>query len=726
MNSRTNKIFRLLRERNSAIIPENLENDNSLNTSASMSTLPPINFNLCVEDKNAPDSSELITELAAQDDYLIFPLDGEIVSVNDAISLNPSQYEIVSEHTDDIDSQAETTIQAQEHDVEGENENNKEDEVEDPSYVPNNSISEILSSDDEDTKITHKVKRQRKKRSNKETWDCNQNKYKRMRGLDYKGRGKSEKGKAVFNKPRSARKMLPPCNCKQGLKGKALKCKEFSLENRQKIFNEFWETLNWQERKHYIRGLVDVIPVKRKSQDNSRRDSTFVLKLKKDGISYRVCKKMFLNTLGIGEWSLHNWTTPLINKSNSNHDEATQKVKNPRNSENRMLVRKFFDSLPKMESHYCRSRSNKLYLEPLWQSKADLFQEYRKFCGTDNPAINPVSIKTFTEVFEELNLSLFQPKKDQCDLCTNFRARNLPEDEYLQHQKRKEDARKEKEKDKAEAKHLYCMDLQKVLLSPMSYVSTIYYKRKLCVHNFTLYNMKNHEGFCYLWHEGEGDITAQEFSSIICNFILNQEIREGEDVILYSDNCGYQNKNVTLSNALLNLAFQKNIYITQIFLEKGHTQMEVDSMHACIERRLRNRDINIPAEYAAHCKKARKLPKPYHVQYLNHSFFHNYSKIKYCNSIRPGIRSGDPVVTDLKAIRYTPNKEIYMKLNHTDEWSLLNKRLNKNVIPVPNDSLPNLYSGPRDISKDKFDNLQELKSTLLADFHSFYDQLNFK
>ncbi|KAI4466736.1 hypothetical protein MML48_2g00006881 [Holotrichia oblita] len=335
MNSRTSKIFRLLQiVRNSSITPEILENDNSLNT------VPQTDFNLCVEN-NAPDSSEL----AAQDNVLILPVDGEVVAGIDAISFTPSQYEIVLEHTDDIEAEAETIIQ--EHDVEGEDENNRKEEVEDPSYVPNNSTSEILSSEDEETKNTHKVKRQRRKRRDKETWDCNQNKYKRMRGLAYKGRGKCGKGKAVFHIPRSARKMLPRCNCKRSLKGKTLKCKEFSSQNRQEIFNAFWEIMNWQERKHHIRGLVDVMPVKRKSLGESRRDSTFVLKLKKNGISHTVCKKMFLNTLGIGEWSLHNWTKPLINKSNSNSEQATQKVKNPRNAESKMLVLLFSEEANK-------------------------------------------------------------------------------------------------------------------------------------------------------------------------------------------------------------------------------------------------------------------------------------------------------------------------------------------------------------------------------------------
>lgn len=49
-------------------------------------------------------------------------------------------------------------------------------------------------------------------------------------------------------------------------------------------------------------------------------------------------------------------------------------------------------------------------------------------------------------VFEELNLSLYIPKKDQCDVCTNYKTKNLAEEVFLEHQKRKEDARKEKER----------------------------------------------------------------------------------------------------------------------------------------------------------------------------------------------------------------------------------------------------------------------------------------
>lgn len=60
----------------------------------------------------------------------------------------------------------------------------------------------------------------------------------------------------------------------------------------------------------------------------------------------------------------------------------------------------------------------------------------------------------------------------------------------------------------------------------------------------------------------------------------------------------------------------KNIAIEQKILEVGHTQMEADSMHSTIERHLKNKVINVPAEYISIAKQARKCPAPYNTKYL--------------------------------------------------------------------------------------------------------------
>ena len=374
-----------------------------------------------------------------------------------------------------------------------------------------------------------------------------------------------------------------------------------------------------------------------------------------------------------------------------------------------------------MESHYCRVSSSKKYLEPIWPSKAALYRNYVEYCK--DKSIKALSLKTFHEEFALNNLGLYYPKKDQCDLCVSYKAGNVDEQVFNSHISRKDRAREEKSSDKSNARLVFTMDLQSILLCPMLKASKIYYKKKLVVHNYTLYNLITSDAYCFLWHEAEGRVTSNEFATILFNFIQSN-VPEGEEIILYSDGCTAQNKNVTLSNALLQLAIGKGIIITQKYLTSGHTQMECDSMHSTIERKIRNKEIYSPAGYIAACKTARLNPRPYQVEYLHHRYFKNFSALKYHSFIRPGYKTGDPTVNDLCAIQYRHDGKLYYKLNFDDDWMALKKRLSRKSQGI-GDIVP-LYQNELPIKKSKYDHLQQLKEVIPADYHLFYDTLAFE
>lgn len=153
--------------------------------------------------------------------------------------------------------------------------------------------------------------------------------------------------------------------------------------------------------------------------------------------------------------------------------------------------------------------------------------------------------------------------------------------------------------------------------------------------------------------------------------------------------------------------------------------MECDSMHARIEQKLKNRDIHTPSEYITVCRNA-KNENPYIVKYLSFDYFKNFSAINAFRSIRPGYKVGDPKVTDIKILKYTPDGTIYFKLKYDDDepFSKLNQRQT-----VPRDYkspevLRPLYSKPLKINKTKYEHLQQLKQYLPKDVHSFYDNLS--
>lgn len=102
------------------------------------------------------------------------------------------------------------------------------------------------------------------------------------------------------------------------------------------------------------------------------------------------------------------------------------------------------------------------------------------------------------------------------------------------------------------------------------------------------------------------------------DYLKKHCLEEPRTINIYSDNCGYQNENVTLSNALLSFLVQTGITVIQKYLEMGHTKMECDSTHALIERKLKNREIHIPSQYSLAIKEARLNPFPLDVHYVTH------------------------------------------------------------------------------------------------------------
>ncbi|KAF9413706.1 hypothetical protein HW555_008152 [Spodoptera exigua] len=89
----------------------------------------------------------------------------------------------------------------------------------------------------------------------------------------------------------------------------------------------------------------------------------------------------------------------------------------------------------------------------------------------------------------------------------------------------------------------------------------------------------------------------------------------------------------------------------------------------------------------------------------------------------PSKVSSDPKVTDIKALRYTPDGDVFFKLRFTEEWAVLPQRKSSAITALPFDSLRNQHLTKRKITKRKFYNLQYLKSTLPEDYRSYYDNL---
>ena len=129
----------------------------------------------------------------------------------------------------------------------------------------------------------------------------------------------------------------------------------------------------------------------------------------------------------------------------------------------------------------------------------------------------------------EFNIVFFKPKKDLCDFCEKYKNSSPSEqgilnDQYDLHMLNKGLSREQKEHDKKKSQDdptlsVFIFDLQKVLPVPCGDVSLFYYKRKLATYNFTVYDMANKNGVCYMWYETLGSRGANEIGTCVYKHI---------------------------------------------------------------------------------------------------------------------------------------------------------------------------------------------------------------
>ena len=186
----------------------------------------------------------------------------------------------------------------------------------------------------------------------------------------------------------------------------------------------------------------------------------------------------------------------------------------------------------------------------------------------------------------------------------------------------------------------------------------MYYKTKLQVHTLTFYELNTHDGFCYVWDEMNGGLTNEVFAWFYFTHFKEYLLENPtvETLIVWSDGCGYQNRNTRLSNALLELAQLTNVTIIQKYLISGHTPMKCDSMHSCIERHIKG-PIYCLRNYVLIMQAERLNPRPYKVSEIQFSDFQTGFENTRLTSIRPGKKTGGTI-----------NLSIKYEMNFDDEW----------------------------------------------------------
>lgn len=421
---------------------------------------------------------------------------------------------------------------------------------------------------------------------------------------------------------KKARAIKPPCS------KKCNRCQRvITPEERQDIFENFWALDDLSKKRDFISRLIDEhVPSTCSTSPECAKKSIRRYHFVIEDEEVRVCKTMFLNTLGIPDvWveTTLKKITPTGLKGDARGRHKNRPVRIPEAT--LQSVRDHILLFPRVHSHYTRERSKREYLETNVHSVIRMHKLYLEW-AKENNIEKAATLATYRRIFNtEFNLGFFLPKKDQCLTCTKWKSSQPDErrrmvDQYAEHleNKRKVKALKIKDKDSAsELKCVACFDLQKVLTCPRTEVSISFYLTKLSLYNLTVFDLRLTEGHCYLWTECDAGKGSNEIGSNLLSFI-EKKIDDGvKEFVFYSDNPTGQNKNRMLYSMYVHASIKYNIKITHRYLESGHSYSEADSMHARIEDEAKiKQEIYTPEEWATLIKSAKQDDHPYIVNFL--------------------------------------------------------------------------------------------------------------
>lgn len=150
-------------------------------------------------------------------------------------------------------------------------------------------------------------------------------------------------------------------------------------------------------------------------------------------------------------------------------------------------------------------------------------------------------------MLKRLNISLNQPKADECEDCFNFQQdlsiHNEESDVFIAYtlhknkaNKANEEYKRDSNKIEIEATRYYSMDLQKVILIPyMPNIKSSYFVSRLVVFNETFATITKSSifnSYCVLWHEAINGRKAENLTDAIIRIIdIERDVKKNSFLV---------------------------------------------------------------------------------------------------------------------------------------------------------------------------------------------------
>ena len=453
-----------------------------------------------------------------------------------------------------------------------------------------------------------------KKRKDDSQWKRNLAKKKRNSGQEYVG---LNTGRTV-----AARQVGAPCGCPKGCFAK------LGEDAVQRIFSEYWKMGDYNVQSAYIVSMVLSKEVKVPSVGpGSRRKATLEYGVHVANERVIVCKKAFLSIHDLSEKRVLNvlkkvgdtGVSPVDRRGTHGHPH------NKKPDEVQQLAHDHIKSLPLCSSHYSRAKSrNRMYL-PLNFTQRHCYSLFQLWCeekGVEEEQV--MSFDAYKRQFTSFNIGTSPPKVDTCSTCDKFEVQldaakvendvgkqNQINMDWTLHRARAKAARDvmtvyTEVRDDTQAS--ICMDLQQTLVTPRLSTNVAYYKRKIWTYNFGIHDLTGVvRPVMYVWNEAVAKRGSSEIASCLTHYLENFVPARVNKLVIFSDNCGGQNKNINLCLQLLRLVHSQRFdLVKHYFLMPGHSYMPCDRDFGNLETFFKGREIYTTDHYVELMREARR------------------------------------------------------------------------------------------------------------------------
>lgn len=568
-------------------------------------------------------------------------------------------------------------------------------------------------------------KKSRSKKSQPKKWRRNVEKTRVQSGVSYV----SKSGRLVHAK------RVKPIDCTTCRRKCTLK---FTEQERITINEQFWKLASTTQQRYYLSNLIKPSLTARKTVSNSRRGRSFSYYLQKSETEQiMVCKNFFLKTYSISD----NFVRTIFKKKNEvgviEGEKRGGKSYLKKTESTVQFIKEHIASFPNVPSHYCRKSSTKNYL-PSDLNLNSMYELYQTKCFENGKT--PEKKSYYIKIFKtEFNLAFHKPRKDKCDKCYKFEIMTEEEkatnsDMYELHLSNKEAVKKFKEgiKERSLKNEINYsqFDFEAVRYCPKINAKAIFYKRRYSVYNFTVYDVPQKDGTCFMWGESTAGRGSAEVASCLFNHMAVKN--NDKEYFFMSDTCSGQNRNINVAIMFLIAAQKFNFpVINQVFFEPGHSFMECDSVHAHIESASRNIEIYDPSGWYTVTRTAGRT-NPYNVVEIDQSFIYNFKKIEkdFVKNRKIDSQGENVRWMDIKWMQFRkgePNKIFFKyKVDESLEFKFFEiSRQQRNRLSIANAELVQAYSNELPIAKEKKKDLVDLcdKNMIKSVYQDFYRKL---